>query len=222
MAGLFAHTLRPAILAAGRRPGLRRAAEALPVTRRVVHRFIAGETIDSALDSVTALRDSGRCVSVDHLGEDVSDADDADAAVRVYLELVDRLGCLGDGAAVRPLEVSLKLSALGQSLDRDGEKIARENAWAICAAAQRAGVWVTVDAEDHTTTDSTLRIVRDLRREFDWLGVALQAYLRRTLGDCEEFAAGCGCARAPTTSPPRWPTAIPPRSPIPTCAACGC
>lgn len=189
MAGLFAHTLRPAILAAGRRPGLRRAAEALPVTRRVVHRFIAGETIDSALDSVTALRDSGRCVSVDHLGEDVSDADDADAAVRVYLELVDRLGCLGDGAAVRPLEVSLKLSALGQSLDRDGEKIARENAWAICAAAQRAGVWATVDAEDHTTTDSTLRIVRDLRREFDWLGVALQAYLRRTLGDCEEFAA---------------------------------
>ncbi|GAB4899603.1 hypothetical protein JHV666_02510 [Mycobacterium avium subsp. hominissuis] len=50
-------------------------------------------------------------------------------------------------------------------------------------------MWVTVDAEDHTTTDSTLRIVRDLRREFDWLGVALQAYLRRTLGDCEEFAA---------------------------------
>jgi proline dehydrogenase len=47
---------------------------------------------------------------------------------------------------------------------------------------------VTVDAEDHTTTDSTLAIVRDLRFDFSWLGVALQAYLRRTLGDCEEFA----------------------------------
>jgi len=85
--------------------------------------------------------------------------------------------------------VSVKLSALGQSLERDGEKIARENAWSICAAAQRAGVWVTVDAENHTTTDSTLSIVRDLRADFGWLGLVLQAYLRRTLGDCEEFAA---------------------------------
>jgi proline dehydrogenase len=50
-------------------------------------------------------------------------------------------------------------------------------------------VWVTVDAEDHTTTDSTLSIVRDLRTEFDWLGTVLQAYLRRTQADCAEFAA---------------------------------
>ena len=189
MAGLFASTLRPVILAAGRGDGLRHAAERLPVTRKVVQRFVPGETIVSALDSVAALRSSGRCVSIDYLGEDVTDADDAGAAVRVYLDLIDHLARFGDQAAVRPLEVSLKLSALGQSLDRDGEKIARENAFAICEAARRAGVWVTVDAEDHTTTDSTLRIVRDLRPEFGWLGVALQAYLRRTLGDCEEFAA---------------------------------
>ncbi|UXA05680.1 proline dehydrogenase family protein [Mycobacterium sp. SMC-2] len=189
MGGVFAGTLRPAILAAGRRPGLRRAAEGLPVTRRVVHRFVPGETIGSALDSVAALRSSGRYVSIDYLGEDVTDAEDAGAAVRVYLDLIDRLARFGDHAAVRPLEISLKLSALGQSLDRDGEKIARENAFTICEAAQRAGVWVTVDAEDHTTTDSTLAIVRDLRLDFEWLGVVLQAYLRRTLGDCEGFAA---------------------------------
>ncbi|OCB28393.1 proline dehydrogenase [Mycobacterium malmoense] len=187
MGRAFASTLRPAIIAASRRPGLRRAAEGLPVTRRVVHRFVPGETIDSALDSVAALRVSGRYVSLDYLGEDVTTADDADAAVRVYLELIARLGRFGEHAG--PLEVSLKLSALGQALDRDGEKIARENAWAICEAARRAGVWVTVDAEDHTTTDSTLTIVRDLRRGFPWLAVALQAYLRRTLGDCEAFAA---------------------------------
>lgn len=189
MGGVFASTLRPAILAASRSPGLRRAAEGLPVTRRVVHRFIPGETIDSALESAAALRDSGRYVSIDHLGEDVTGVDEAGAAVRVYLALIERLARFGDHADSHPLEVSLKLSALGQSLERDGEKIARDNAWAICEAAQRAGVWVTVDAEDHTTTESTLRIVRDLRREFGWLGVALQAYLRRTLDDCEEFAA---------------------------------
>ncbi|MGD1252945.1 proline dehydrogenase family protein [Mycobacterium seoulense] len=189
MTGVFASTLRPAIMAASRRPGLRRAAEGLPITRRVVHRFVPGETIDSALGSVAALRDSGRCVSLDYLGEDVTDASAADAAVAVYLDLIDRLARLGDRAAARPLEVSLKLSALGQSLGRDGEKIARENAFRICGAARRAGVWVTVDAENHTTTDSTLTIVRDLRHDFPWLGVALQAYLRRTLGDCREFAA---------------------------------
>lgn len=191
MAGLFANTLRPAIMAASRRPGLRRAAEGLPATRRVVHRFVPGETIGSVLDSVAALRMSGRYVSVDYLGEDVSNAGDAHAAVQTYLDLIEKLGQYGDpaGAGVRPLEVSVKLSALGQSLQHDGHKIARENAWTICDAAGRAGVWVTVDAENHTTTDSTLSIVRDLRADFGWLGAVLQAYLRRTLGDCEEFAA---------------------------------
>ena len=191
MAGLFANTLRPAILAAGRWEGLRRAAERMPVTRKVVGRFVPGETVGNVLESAALLRNSGRYVSIDYLGEDVTNSDDADAAVRVYLDLIDDLGRFRDpaGDGVRPLEVSVKLSALGQLLGRDGEKIARENAWSICAAAQRAGVWVTVDAENHTTTDSTLSIVRDLRVEFPWLGTVLQAYLRRTLGDCEEFAA---------------------------------
>jgi proline dehydrogenase len=190
MAGVFAHTVRPAIMAVSRWDGLRRTAERMAITRRVVARFVPGETMGSALDAVAALRDSGRYVSVDYLGEDVTSADDADAAVRVYLDLISRLGRFGGGGSgVRPLEVSLKLSALGQALERDGEKIARENAFAICDAARRAGVWVTVDAEDHTTTDSTLSIVRDLRVDFPWLGTVLQAYLRRTLGDCSDFAA---------------------------------
>jgi len=191
MAGVFANTLRPVILAASHGEGLRRTAERFPVTRKVVRRFVPGETIDSVLDSVAVLLDSGRYASIDYLGEDVTDVDDAEAAVQVYLDLIDNMSRCGGPAdgGIRPLEVSLKLSALGQSLDRDGEKVARENAYAICEAAQRAGVWVTVDAEDHTTTDSTLSIVRDLRADFAWVGVVLQAYLRRTLGDCEEFAA---------------------------------
>jgi proline dehydrogenase len=191
MSGVFANTLRPAIMAASRRKGLRRAAERLPVTRRVVHRFVPGETIESVLDTVAALGESGRYLSLDYLGEDVSEVSDADAAVRTYLDLIQKLGRSGNGPGngSRPLEVSVKLSALGQSLERDGEKIARENAWSICDAAQRAGLWVTVDAENHTITDSTLSVVRDLRVDFPWLGTVLQAYLRRTLGDCEEFAS---------------------------------
>ena len=149
-----------------------------------------GDTLDSVLDIVAALRDSGRYVSIDYLGENVTDADDATQTVQAYLELLDALGRRADtsGGRVRSLEVSLKLSALGQALDRDGEKIALENARTICERAEQVGVWVTVDAEDHTTTDSTLSISGDLRVDFGWLGTVLQAYLRRTLGDCEELA----------------------------------
>lgn len=190
MAGVFRRIVRPVILAAGRSDGLRRAAERLPATRVMVRRFVPGETLARVLDTVAALRESGRYVSIDYLGEDVTDVDDATTVVQAYRDLIDRLGGLGDVSnGVRPVEVSLKLSALGQSLGRDGEKIARENAAAICAAAAGAGVWVTVDAEDHTTTDSTLSIVAELRADFPWLGLVLQAYLRRTLADCREFAA---------------------------------
>jgi proline dehydrogenase len=188
--GVFDRVARPAILAASRADGLRRAAERLPLTAQVVHRFVPGETIDDALNSVAQLRNSGRMVSTDYLGEDVTDVDAANATVEAYLKLLDALGSRGEAVAqVRPLEVSLKLSALGQALPRDGEKIALENAHTICERAQAVGAWVTVDAEDHTTTDSTLSIVRDLRTEFSWLGAVLQAYLIRTEADCAEFAA---------------------------------
>ncbi|MGE5695689.1 MAG: proline dehydrogenase family protein [Candidatus Sericytochromatia bacterium] len=188
--GLFASTARPLILAASRSDGLRRTAERWPVTRRVVHRFVPGEGLDDAMRATALLRDSGRMVSIDYLGEDVTDADAANATVDAYLELLDALGRRPDASddSVRPLEVSVKLSALGQALPRDGEKIALENAHAICSAAQNAGVWVTIDAEDHTTTDSTLSIVRELRADFGWLGTVLQAYLRRTLADCRDLS----------------------------------
>lgn len=187
---VFSRIVRPAILAASRADGLRRVSERLPVTRKVVQRFVPGETTDDALNAADLLRDSGRLISIDYLGEDVTDIDTANDTVEAYLALLDGLATREEpSAAARPLEVSLKLSALGQALPRDGEKIALENAHTICQRAQKAGVWVTVDAEDHTTTDSTLSIVRDLRADFDWLGTVLQAYLKRTRADCSEFAA---------------------------------
>ncbi|OBF29883.1 proline dehydrogenase family protein [Mycobacterium sp. ACS4331] len=191
MTRLFDTLAKPAILTASHSHGLRRSAERMPVTRRVVQRFVPGETVEDVLGAVADLRASGRMISVDHLGEDVTDTETADANVGAYLRLLDLLGQRAESASegVAPLEVSLKLSALGQSLDRDGDKIALENAHQICTRAREVGAWVTVDAEDHTTTDSTLLTVRELRADFPWLGTVLQAYLRRTYGDCQEFAA---------------------------------
>ncbi|WP_264990968.1 proline dehydrogenase family protein, partial [Mycobacterium kiyosense] len=190
MSGVFAHTARPALLAAGRADGLRRFVEHSAVTRRVVRRFVPGDSLDSVLEIVAALRDSGRYISIDYLGENVTDAEDAAATVRAYLELLEALGRRADTAhaGVRPLEVSVKLSALGQALQRDGGKIALDNARIICERAGAVGAWVTVDAEDHRTTDATLSISGDLRADFPWLGTVLQAYLIRSVGDCRDLA----------------------------------
>jgi proline dehydrogenase len=84
--------------------------------------------------------------------------------------------------------VSVKLSALGQALGSDGESVALENARVICEAASLAGTTVTLDMEDHTTVDSTLRILETLRQDHPWVGAVLQSQLRRTEADCRDLA----------------------------------
>lgn len=179
---------RSIITAAGRSDRIKRLSARLPVTRNVVLRFVPGETHDAVMDVSRSLLASGRMISIDHLGEDTTDETQADATVAAYLQLIDMLASLGLTRSGHPMEVSLKLSALGRALPRHGEKIALENAHRIVSAATGAGVWVTIDAEDHTTTDSTLRIVRELRSDFPDLGTVLQAYLHRTQDDCHEFS----------------------------------
>ncbi|OZC51506.1 proline dehydrogenase [Rhodococcus sp. WWJCD1] len=183
MTTLLNNPLRPALLAAARSPKLQATVTRMRATRALVDRFVAGESEPAAVTAVDALLDSGRFVSVDYLGEDTTDRDRARATVESYLSLIERFSSRRSNA--NALEVSLKLSALGQGIDRT---LALENARTICTAAAAAGVWVTVDAEDHTTTDSTLSIVRELRVDFPDLGTVLQAYLRRTEADCAELS----------------------------------
>jgi proline dehydrogenase len=170
--------LRHVLLWASRRRQIKRAVTAAPVTRDVVRRFVAGETIDDALRVTRELTAQGLCVSLDHLGEDTLDAPTAQAAVDAYRALAGRLEAEG---LARRSEMSVKLSAVGQALD---ESMALDNARLICDAARAAGTMVTIDMEDHTTTDSTLRIVGLLRKDFPTTGAVLQASLRRTEDDC--------------------------------------
>jgi proline dehydrogenase len=154
-------------------------------SRRLVGRFVAGDDLATAMDPIRTLVERGLLVTVDHLGEDVTDAPDAMATREAYVALLDRLDDLGLAHAV---EVSVKLSAVGQALGADGEKIALEHARAICEAAAAAGTTVTLDMEDHSTTDSTLAILRELRQDFGSVGAVLQAYLFRTEADCRDLA----------------------------------
>jgi len=176
--------LRRTILAASRDARVQALVSGAPVSRAVVARFVAGEGADDAVRAARALEADGLTVTLDRLGEDVLDADQAATTVRDYCEVLARLSAEGLTAGGR-CEVSVKLTAVGQALD---EAMALDHAATICAAARDAGTTVTLDMEDHTTTDSTLAILRSLRADFPSTGAVLQAYLRRTEDDCRDLA----------------------------------
>ncbi|MEU0483358.1 proline dehydrogenase family protein [Streptosporangium sp. NPDC006013] len=173
------------LLGASRLPLVRRAVSGVPLTRKVVDRFVAGETPQDAVEVIRRLAAAGLAVSVDHLGEETKDAAAAAQTARAYATLLSPLGELGLGDRA---EVSVKLSAVGQALGADGDKIALENARQICEAARACGANVTLDMEDHTTVDSTLGTLRALREDFPSVGVAVQSYLFRSEADCRDLA----------------------------------
>lgn len=184
--------LRPVILAAAGSGRVKRMLTGAPVTAGIVRRFVAGEGRSELIEVARGLLADGRAVSVDFLGEHTTDRAQAERAVAEYLALVNDMAALDISAVpnvAAPLEISVKLSALGQALPGGGPALATEHLHTVCTKAAQAGVWVTVDAEDHTTTDATLAAVGQVRPDFPWLGTVVQAYLRRSEGDCRELAA---------------------------------
>lgn len=184
--------LRPAILAAAGSERVKRVLTTSRSTAPLVQRFVPGETRAELVAAARELLSSGRAVSVDFLGENTTDRARADAAVAEYVALVNDLAALDTTAVpagAAPLEVSVKLSALGQALGADGPATATDNLRVICTKAAEAGVWVSVDAEDHTTTARTLATTRQVRPDFPWLGTVIQAYLYRSEEDCRDLAA---------------------------------
>lgn len=173
------HTLGHTLGRASRSTRARRAVESFPVTRRVVDRFVPGETTADAVEASAALIATGRSVTIDVLGEDVRDAAGARATRDAYRHL---LRALAEAGCAAGSDVSLKLSALGQGLP-DGPAIATEHAADVCDAAAALGCTVTLDMEDHTTTDATLAAGAQLRSSYPWIGNVLQTNLRRTPGD---------------------------------------
>lgn len=185
--------LRKPILALSGSARARMLLTGLPVTRAVVDRFVAGATVADAVSAVRRLRADGLQVTLDHLGENTTDTDHADATVAAYLALIDALAHAG---LAQGAEVSVKLSAVGQALrstdGTDGTAYALAAARRIADAAYGAGARMTLDMEDHTTIDSTLGILRALREDHPDVGVAIQAMLLRTPKDLATLT-GPGC-----------------------------
>ena len=179
--------LRRALLAVAASERIRDLVTAMPATRALVDRYVAGESISDAVRVARSLREAGLLVSLDYLGEDTTDSLRAAATVTKYVQLLGKLAAEGltEGGAV---EVSVKPTAVGLLLD---ERSAADNIERIAIAAREAGTTVTLDAEDHRTTDAGLRIATALRSRFGPVGIGtvVQASLRRTESDVRELAA---------------------------------
>lgn len=150
-----------------------------PIVGRVASRYVAGESLDAAVRVIRNLNGQGAMATVDLLGEEVSERAKATAAVEEYLQIFATLD-----REKLDSNVSIKLTLLGLKID---EGFCRDNVAQIVETAKRFGNFVRIDMEDHTTTDATLRIYRELHARYGNLGVVLQAYMRRTLRDIAEL-----------------------------------
>jgi proline dehydrogenase len=148
--------------------------------RSLVHRFVAGDTLDHAVAAARRVGAAGMPVSLDLLGEEVADREGALAARRGYLECLDRIAREGIAA-----NISVKLTQLGLSFDGG---LAREAVDELAERAAAAATTVTIDMEDSRFTQATVDLYAGAQERHGNLGVALQAYLRRTPADLERLA----------------------------------
>jgi proline dehydrogenase len=152
-----------------------------PAVRRIAGRYIAGERLGDAVETVRRLNAEGKTATIDVLGEEVARPYEAGEIVRAYHDVFE---------AIREHEldsnVSVKLTGLGLKL---GYKLCRRNLETVVRHAAESGNFVRIDMEDSSTTDDTLRLYRELREAgLDNVGVVLQARLRRTLDDIAALA----------------------------------
>lgn len=149
----------------------------LPLAKRVARRFVAGETIDEAMAVSKALNARRMMVTIDYLGESVTDESVAIDSCEEILKLLDRISALGVDA-----NVSVKLTQLGLRIQPD---LALRNMQRILARATEYGNRVRIDMEESDLVDMTLEIYRKLRDDFGYsnVGVVIQSYLYRSESD---------------------------------------
>ncbi len=173
--------VRSFFLFLSRRKMLRRWMETSPLARRLANRFVAGETLEQALDVARRLKGEGITVTLDHLGESVTTLEEASAARDAYLRVLD-----AQHAAGLECNVSLKLTQFGLDISYDQ---CFANVELLVRKAVEKGGFVRVDMESSEYTDRTLQLVRDLHARYGAVGTVIQAYLFRSRADIEALNA---------------------------------
>jgi proline dehydrogenase len=155
---------------------------------RAASRFVAGDSIEDAIEAVRGLNANGINATLDHLGESTSTREDAIKAADDIIELLDKINASGVRA-----NVSVKLTQIGLALD---EKLCQQNLERILTRANEYQNFVRVDMEDTPYTDQTLRIFREMRgKGFKNTGLVVQSYLYRTEKDTRELIEEGACFR---------------------------
>ncbi len=173
------NVVRKVLLAMSRDPHMQKRIVAFPVSRKVARRFVAGEHLDDALAVIRELNQRGMTATLDHLGENVTNPEEAQSAADAYVDALDAIGKenLQSG-------VSVKLTHLGLDLDHD---LAYENLSRIVDKAAEVGRFVRIDMESSNYVDITLDMYRRIRQTYNNVGTVVQSYLRRTPSDVAQL-----------------------------------
>lgn len=144
-----------------------------PIVRKIAARYVAGETLEEAVDEVRRLNGLGCMATLDLLGEAIRTEAETTEVVETYLRILEVIPAAGIDA-----NISIKPTHFGLGIRPD---LFHTNAMRVLTRAREAGIFVRIDMEDSPTTEGTLRGYARLREAgFDNTGVVLQAALRRT------------------------------------------
>ena len=165
---------------------LRAVAERSSIGQKISSRFVAGTQVEDVLRATRAINESGPSVSIDNLGENVSNVDEARASAQLYHQLLDDIA-----EQTLNANVSLKLTHMGLDVD---EKLARDLVTSLVAkaAAMNPRNFVRVDMEGSPYTQRTLDFVHELHRapgNQGCVGAVIQSYMRRSESDVEKLLA---------------------------------
>jgi proline dehydrogenase len=176
--------LRALFISLSESRSLRAIAERSAIGRRISTRFVAGTQVEDVLRATRLINDAGATVSIDNLGENVTNVEEARASAALYHHLLDDIARLGLKA-----NISLKLTHMGLDVD---ENLARELVCGLVAKAASLNSFVRVDMEGSPYTQRTLDFVHELHRvpgNGDAVGTVIQSYLHRSQKDVEDLLA---------------------------------
>lgn len=142
-------------------------------------RFVAGETIEQAVEVIKQLNKKGLAVTVDYLGEFVDNEQEANDMANHCIEAIEAIH-----REKLHSQLSLKMTSMGLDIS---EELVMRNMRRVLDAAKRHDVFVTIDMEDYSRCQKTLDIFKQLKTEYDNVGTVLQAYLYRTVSDIEDL-----------------------------------
>ena len=150
-------------------------------TRAVSRRFVAGEVVDDAIDATRALNKENMHVSLDHLGENVSDAKEAISAAQDYIAILDRIKQADVDA-----NISIKLTALGLDVS---QKLCEQDVCRILEHAQQFPIFVRIDMEGSAYTEQTVDITLRMHKQYEHVGTVIQSCMHRSKKDVEQLIA---------------------------------